>query len=29
VLADQAGLLRDAELAVDRVRPVMQLAGVS
>ena len=29
VLADKAGLLRDAELAVDRVRPVMQLAGVS
>ena len=29
VLADQAGLLRDAELAVDRIRPVMALAGVS
>ena len=29
VLADQAGLLRDAELAVDRMRPVMALAGVS
>ena len=29
VLADKAGLLRDAELAVDRIRPVMQLAGVS
>ena len=28
VLADQAGLLRDAELAVDRIRPVMALAGV-
>jgi hypothetical protein len=29
VLADQAGLLRDTELAVDRMRPVMALAGVS
>ena len=29
VLADAAGLLRDAELAVDRVRHVMALAGVS
>jgi hypothetical protein len=29
VLADQAGLLRDAELAADRMRPVMALAGVS
>jgi hypothetical protein len=29
VLADKAGLLRDAELAVDRMRPVMALAGVS
>jgi len=29
VLADTAGLLRDAELAVDRVRHVMALAGVS
>jgi len=29
VLADTAGLLRDAELAVDRVRRVMALAGVS
>jgi hypothetical protein len=29
VLADEAGLLRDAELAVDRVRGVMALAGVS
>jgi hypothetical protein len=29
VLADKAGLLRDAELAVDRVRRVMALAGVS
>jgi hypothetical protein len=29
VLADKAGLLRDAELAVDRIRPVMALAGVS
>jgi hypothetical protein len=29
VLADSAGLLRDAELAVDRVRHVMALAGVS
>jgi hypothetical protein len=28
VLADRAGLLRDAELAVDRVRQVMALAGV-
>ena len=28
VLADQAGLLRDPELAVDRVRLVMQVAGV-
>jgi hypothetical protein len=28
VLADRAGLLRDAELAVDRMRPVMALAGV-
>ena len=28
VLADRAGLLRDAELAVDRVRRVMALAGV-
>jgi hypothetical protein len=29
VLADKAGLLRDAELAVDRMRPVMATAGVS
>ena len=29
VLADLAGLLRDIELAVDRIRPVMALAGVS
>ena len=29
VLADEAGLLRDSELAVERVRLVMQLAGVS
>jgi hypothetical protein len=29
VLADKAGLLRDAELAVERVRHVMALAGVS
>jgi len=29
VLADKAGLLRDAELAVDRIRPVMETAGVS
>jgi len=29
VLADRAGLLRDGELAVDRMRPVMALAGVS
>ncbi len=29
VLADKAGLLLDAELAVDRMRPVMALAGVS
>jgi hypothetical protein len=29
VLADGAGLLRDAELAVDRIRHVMALAGVS
>jgi hypothetical protein len=29
VLADTAGLLRDAELAVERVRHVMALAGVS
>jgi hypothetical protein len=29
VLADEAGLLRDAELAVDRVRLVMEIAGVS
>jgi hypothetical protein len=29
VLADKAGLLRDGELAVDRMRPVMALAGVS
>ncbi|HEV3100852.1 MAG TPA: dihydrodipicolinate synthase family protein [Candidatus Dormibacteraeota bacterium] len=29
VLADGAGLLRDAELAVDRVRHVMALAGVT
>jgi hypothetical protein len=29
VLADKAGLLRDAELAVDRVRQVMSVAGVS
>ena len=28
VLADKAGLLRDAEMAVDRMRPVMALAGV-
>jgi hypothetical protein len=29
VLADRAGLLRDGELAVDRVRHVMALAGVN
>jgi hypothetical protein len=29
MLADGAGLLRDAELAVDRIRHVMALAGVS
>jgi hypothetical protein len=29
VLADEAGLLRDAELAVDRVRHVMAVAGIS
>ena len=29
VLADRAGLLRDPELAVDRMRPVMALAGVA
>ena len=29
VLADRAGLLRDVELAVDRMRPVMALAGVT
>ena len=29
VLADRAGLLRDAEIAADRMRPVMALAGVS
>ena len=29
VLADRAGLLRDADVAVDRVRHVMALAGVS
>ncbi len=29
VLADKAGLLRDTELAVDRIRHVMALAGVS
>lgn len=29
VLADKAGLLRDSELAVDRMRPVMALAGVA
>ena len=29
VLADAAGLLRDAELAADRIRHVMALAGVS
>jgi hypothetical protein len=28
VLADNAGLLRDAELATSRIRPVMALAGV-
>jgi hypothetical protein len=28
VLADKAGLLRDSELAVDRIQPVMALAGV-
>jgi Protein of unknown function (DUF993) len=28
VLADKAGLLRDAELAMNRIRPVMALAGV-
>jgi uncharacterized protein DUF993 len=28
VLADKAGLLRDSELAVDRMRPVMALAGI-
>jgi hypothetical protein len=29
VLADKAGLLRDPELAVDRIKPVMALAGVA
>jgi uncharacterized protein DUF993 len=29
VLADKAGLLRDAELAMHRIRPVMALAGVT
>jgi hypothetical protein len=29
VLADKAGLLRDAELAMNRIRPVMALAGVT
>jgi hypothetical protein len=29
VLADRAGLLRDAELAVDRVRRVMAVAGIA
>jgi Protein of unknown function (DUF993) len=29
VLADKAGLLRDSELAADRMRPVMALAGIS
>jgi hypothetical protein len=29
ILADRAGLLRDAELAVDRMRPVMALAGIT
>jgi hypothetical protein len=29
VLADKAGLLRDPELAVHRIRPVMALAGVT
>jgi hypothetical protein len=29
VLADKAGLLRDTELAMHRIRPVMALAGVS
>jgi hypothetical protein len=29
VLADKAGLLRDAELAMHRIRSVMALAGVS
>lgn len=29
VLADKAGLLRDSELALDRIRPVMALAGVA
>ena len=29
VLADKAGLLRDAELAVDRMRPVMATAGIT
>jgi hypothetical protein len=29
LLADNAGLLRDAELAVERIRHVMALAGVS
>jgi hypothetical protein len=29
VLADRAGLLRDPELAMNRIRPVMALAGVS
>jgi hypothetical protein len=28
VLADRAGLLRDSELAVNRVRRVMALAGI-
>jgi hypothetical protein len=29
VLADKAGLLRDADLAVNRIRPVMALAGIT
>jgi len=29
VLADKAGLLRDADLAADRMRLVMALGGVS
>jgi hypothetical protein len=29
VLADKAGLLRDAELAMNRIRPVMALAGIT